>query len=60
MNYKNLISTQNLYDSLVFLVENILFYTMEANKTILGEFLILVPAHGLYDYYQWRIYLQRI
>jgi hypothetical protein len=40
-----LISTKNLYDSLVFLVDNVLLYTMEANKTILGEFLILVPAH---------------
>jgi hypothetical protein len=58
-NYRNLISTKKLYESLVFLVENILFYTMEANKTIPGEFLILVPAHRLFDYHQWRIRLQR-
>jgi hypothetical protein len=42
-NYRNLISTENLYESLVFLVENVLFYTMEANKTILGEFLMEDP-----------------
>jgi hypothetical protein len=48
-NYRNLISTKNLYDSLEFLVENVLLYIMEPNKTILGEFLILVPAHRLCD-----------
>jgi hypothetical protein len=32
---------------------------MEANKTILGEFLILIPAHCLCDCHQWRIRLQR-
>jgi hypothetical protein len=58
-NYRNLISTKNLYDSLVFLVENVLFYTMEANKTIPGEFLILIPGHRLCDCHQWRIRLQR-
>jgi hypothetical protein len=58
-NCRNLISTKKLYDSLVFLVENVLFYTMEANKTISGEFLILIPAHHLCDYHQWRIRLQR-
>jgi hypothetical protein len=52
-------STKILYDSLVFLVENVLLYTKEANKTIPGEFLILVPAHRLCDCHQWRIRLQR-
>jgi hypothetical protein len=54
-----LISTKNLHDSLLVLVENVLFYTMEANKTSPGEFLILVLAHRLCDYHQWRIRLQR-
>jgi hypothetical protein len=44
---------------LVYLVENVLVYTKEANKTIPGEFLILIPAHRMYDFHQWRIHLQR-
>jgi hypothetical protein len=58
-SYRNLINTKKLYDSMVFLVKNILLYTKEANKTIPGEFLILVPAHRLCDCHQWRICLQR-